>query len=514
MSNTTNHYDLIVIGSDIAGLVAAALVARRGKRVLVLPHGSAEGVYRLQGRVYGLETAPVVHANTPPCERVFTELGLAQQVRRLATPHDGLAHCVLPHARLDLEAGERNLEHELSRVWPGDEASAAWDLRRRWTDATEAVLEELLASEHALSADGFWGRRFLARVAAQLPPPSTDECEGVSVDHELRALAASVVPWLSNLTPAQLGKAAALRLGRLWSVGPEDLPQGDRKLRELLLQRIELHSGEVKRELRVAEILMKRGKIVGVSLLGKRDRYGCDHLIVATDPQTLLDKHMLADAAPRALTQGLAAIAPASYRFVMYLEVAERGITPALGALAVCCPLPDDTPHDEAYVPDRAHGVGHIYLRVEPGLAEDTRRIAITRIMGVDEALGDQRERILDELDERGVLPFVRPWIKLCHSPHDGIEAQDGRGHALDDYGPGSAMNLPMTPLYFSDGEPLLGVGLLPTESGIRGLHFACRANLPGLGVEGEFAAGSAAAGLVASPARSPLSRSSLLSKA
>ena len=75
MSTTTNHYDLIVVGADVAGLVAAALVARRGKRVLVLPHGPADGSYRLQARVLPLETAPVVHATCPPVERVLAELG-------------------------------------------------------------------------------------------------------------------------------------------------------------------------------------------------------------------------------------------------------------------------------------------------------------------------------------------------------------------------------------------------------------------------------------------------------
>ena len=78
MSNTTNHYDLIVLGADVAGLVAAALVARRGKRVLVVPHGNPDGAYRLQGRAFALDTAPLVHSTTPPVERVLAELGLVQ----------------------------------------------------------------------------------------------------------------------------------------------------------------------------------------------------------------------------------------------------------------------------------------------------------------------------------------------------------------------------------------------------------------------------------------------------
>ena len=55
---------------------------------------------------------------------------------------------------------------------------------------------------------------------------------------------------------------------------------------------------------------------------------------------------------------------------------------------------------------------------------------------------------------------------------------------------------------------------MVPQASGLRGLHFASRLTLPGLGLEGEFAAGMAAAGLVASPAKSPFSRSGLISKA
>lgn len=518
MSTTTNHYDLIVLGAEVAGLVAAALVARRGKRVLVVPHGNADGAYRLQGRIFALDTAPVVHATTPPVERVLAELGLVQQVRRLAAPIDGRQHHVVDDARLDLGSSERNLERELVRVWPDDDATGAWALRRRWTDATETVLGELLGSENALSADGFWGRRFLSRVANQLPGRDVDECAPLDEDHGLRRIAEAPLPWLSHLTPAQLGKAAALRLGRLWSVGPEDLPGGERRMRELLLQRIELHSGEVKRELRVAELVIKRGKVVGVSLLGKRDRYGCDHLIVATDPRLLIENNLLGDAAPRSLLQSLGALATAAARFVMHIEIDERGITPAFEGMALCCPPLDADPPPAGsgtdWVPDAAHGVGHTYVRSEPGSTESTRRLAITRIVGVDDDLTTMREQILDELDERGVLPFCRPWIRLCHSPHDNREAGDGHGEPHPELGAGSAMTLPMAPIYFSDEEPLLGVGLVPTGSGVRGLSFASRACLPGLGMEGEFAAGAAAAALVASPARSPLSRSSLLSKA
>lgn len=524
MSSTTNHYDLIVLGADVAGLVAAALVARRGKRVLVLPHGHVDGTYRLGPRALSLDTSPVVHGGTVAVERVLGELGLLQQIRRAAAPTFGLTHHVVDDARLDLEVAQRNLDRELDRVWPDADVAEAWMLRQRWTEATESVMGELLASENALGADGFWGRRFLSRLGAQLPARDVDECAPLSTGHPLRRMLDGPLPWIAHLTPAQIGKAAALRIGRLWSAGPDDLPSGERGVREMLLQRIDLHSGEVKRELRVAELIIKRGRVVGVTLLGKGDRYGCDHLIVASDPRILLDQGLLADVAPRALLHTLGALGTAAWRYVMHVDLDERGITPAFDGMAVCSPLvptaaastmsgavPDD---DATWVPDAAHGVGRIYVRTETGWSDTSRRITITRIIGVDEDMSDLRERTLDELDERGVLPFCQRWIRVCHSPHDGREAGDGRGDSHAELGAGSAMTLPMAPIYFSDDEALLGVGLVPTTVGVRGLSFASRACLPGLGLEGEFAAGTAAAALVASPSRSPLTRSSLLSKA
>jgi hypothetical protein len=393
----------------------------------------------------------------------------------------------------------------------------AWSLLRRWTDATDEMLDQLLTSDNALVADGFWSRRFLQRVASQLPGKNVDELEPLPPDHPLRAAARAVEPWLQHLSPAQLGKAASLRLMGLWARGPGDVPRGLPHIRKALLQRIELHSGEVKPDLRVAELQIRRGKVVGLSLLGKRDRYGCDHVIVAMDPRRLLQGMLPAEHVPKPLTASAQAIVPVAYRFVMHAEIDERGLSPALAGTAVCLPAPEHpiTPGDSSSRATwAAHGVGHTYLRVSAGSREGVKRLSITRVIAPGEDVLTLRERVLEELDLRGVLPFCHDHIGLLYSPHDGRDATDGRGRPRADIGPGSAMQVPMDPLYGITGEPSLGVGVLPHGSGIKNLHFAGRLTLPGLGLEGEFAAGTMAAGLVAAPAKSPFSRSPLLSKA
>lgn len=503
MGSTTNHYDLIVIGSDIAGLVAAALVAKRGKRVLVIPHGSPDATYKLGRSVLPLETAPLMHLGCPAVQRAYEELGLWTQLKRERKPISGLLHWVLPDHRLDVQPAMHNFADETHREWPDDPVDDAWNLRERWTTAIDELFDELLASEGALVADGFWGRRFLGRVSGQLPDRKLDELEPLAPDHPLRGGARAVEPWIEHLTPRQLGKAASLRIAGLWARGPEDRDGGYPSLRQQLLGRVTLKSGEIKPDLRVAEINFKRGKVTGLSLLGKKDRYGCDHMLIATNPQALVDGPLVPEALPKPLAQTLRAIHPVSTRFVMHLEIAERGLSPGLDGTAICVP-PDD-PDGVSFTSD--HGVGLTYLRLAAARKDGIREISVTRIVAADAPLAEIREEVLEDLEERGVLPFARDHIKVVHSPHDGREATDGRGRPVDGYGTETAMRIPMQSLYQYDGEPTLGVGLLPHSSGIKNLYFASRMTLPGLGLEGEYAAGLAAAGMIAASTRSGLGR-------
>ena len=507
MGSTTNHYDLIVLGADIAGLVAAALVARRGKRVLGIPSGAVAGHYRLGGRDLRLDDAPAVAMQSVAVKRVFTELGLWQQVRRQVARVQGLVHLVLDEQRLDLHAGEANLSDEAGREWPGVDVDAAWALWRRWTAATDEVLDALLSADNALVADGFWSRRSLSRIASQLPGADLDELEPLPQTHPMRRAAVATLPWLQHLSPAQLGKAAGLRLRGRWAAGPEDIPDGIAGIRRALLQRLELHSGEVKPELRVAELTLRRGKVSGVSLLGKRDRYGCDHMILSSDPAQLMEGLLEPGQIPKPLASARQAIQAIAHRFVMHVDIDERGLSPALGGMCVCVP-------PKAVTDDwTEHGVGHTYLRVTPGPSESTRHLTITRVLAAGHDLSRVREQVLTELDERGVLPFCHDHIKLLHSPHDDRPPTTGRGKARDDVGPTGVVQ-PMQPLWLADAQPSLGVGVLPHGSGLKNLYLASQLTLPGLGLEGEFAAGTMAAGLVAAPAKSPFSRSPLLSRA
>ncbi len=507
MTATTNHYELIVLGSDLAGLVTAALVARRGKRVLVIPEGPADAEYRLGRRGLPLDVAPTVHLDTPAAKQVYEELGLWTQLRRDHRPIEGQVHWALAGHRLDLDAGESNLMDEAGREWPSAPLASAVELRDEWVKAVDVLIDDLLASEGALTADGFWARRFQARVAGQMPDPRVDEFEPLPSPHPLREAEGAIVPWLTHLSPAQLGKAPFLRQVGLWRRGPLDHPGGQVAVRRQLLHRIELKSGEVKPNLRVSELLLKRGRLVGVGLLGKQERYGCDAMLIATDPRRLLQGPLDPELLPRPLAVTLAGIHTVAARYVLHLDVDDRGLGPGLSGTVIC--VPPRRPDEDGRVIgwDERQGHGLTYVRLRPGPEEGVTGVTITRIVDPTRPLTDLREEVLNELEQRGVLPFVRRHVRFMHSPHDGREATDGAGNPVEGLAGDTTLRLPMDPILASDSPPSLGLGLMPHSSGIRNLFFASRLSLPGLGMEGEFATGLAAANLFASQGRPGLAR-------
>jgi choline dehydrogenase-like flavoprotein len=70
----TNFYDVIVCGSELTGLVAAALLARRGLRVLLLGHDTDRPSFDAGGVMLSRAPAVLPPLDSQPVGRVLTEL--------------------------------------------------------------------------------------------------------------------------------------------------------------------------------------------------------------------------------------------------------------------------------------------------------------------------------------------------------------------------------------------------------------------------------------------------------
>ena len=361
------------------------------------------------------------------------------------------------------------------------DVAAAFETASARAAEVSAAIEGILSQDLILPPDGFWDRRDANRVAARLPAPDEDLLSALPDGHH-RCARAYTMPAAFAADFADVGAVSLARLGDLHRRGTFRLDGGREGLRGLLLDRLKTHSGEVRPDLLPKAILTKRGKVTGVQFEGRNESIGCAHVLCGFGADRVAQ--LVADGGekpPKRLLEA-GAIKPAAWRYLVHLVAPLDALPDALGRLAyVVGDVAKPLTGANALTLHLADGYGqHAVLSVE-ALATDPS----------PEALRALRTAVRRELDKQ--LPFVDRHLLLVHSPHDGVapEGVDGeRGSAPPP--------LAMEPIWSMprDDRPLGFCGL-PHSTGVKHLLLASRQVLPGLGVEGELAAGWAAARLV-----------------
>lgn len=228
-------YDVAVLGSDVAGAAAAALIAKRGLRVLLASMGPISVAREVDGWLL-----PAAHPMIPPLRQLsgaagsLDELGLAADLQRQAAPTQGAFQLLGEKLRLSLPADparrRSELRRELSDV-SAAEAEAALDslerLGRPW--------DPFLLEPPPLPARGFFERRRLGKV---LPvPPALPE--GLIGD-----CLAAVAPFAASLVGDSAPEATAREAAALLRA-PLRLWGGAAQLAELLRRKAQESGADV-----------------------------------------------------------------------------------------------------------------------------------------------------------------------------------------------------------------------------------------------------------------------------
>jgi phytoene dehydrogenase-like protein len=495
---TQRLYDVCVIGSQLGGVLAGALLARRGLRVLHVAHDDPGFHYVDHGYVLPLGPAVVPNPrHLPAADTILSELGLATDFSRALAPSDPDLQILLPRHRVDVARDAGVLRTELKREWP------------KQADQLEAALATLgtlfdfagffLRAGPPLPPDGFGERRAVSRAlklassAPGAPPVPVDEARpfrGLEDEELVRSLVVAhrFLTYLDG-TPSPLSLVRLLG-GALR--GTNRLPGGLGTLREMVRRRIAESRGELRGgpgEPAVASALeISGGKVEAVRLSDSPDAHVARAFIVATDAEQL---RALLPAQVAASRHGAA---------LERVRVTRRLVSVNLVVKAAA--LPPALGDNVLALRDAAGGDGldnAVYLQVLPA-RRDTRKgpgekapiadVADERVVcasgfvaaggdaaALREAAGRIREAVAD------AIPFFERHLVAESAP-----LVDGGRAALP----------PVHPLYQADQDDRLGIAALPVRGPWKNLFFAGREVVPGLGVEGEFYAGVQAAGHVA----------------
>ena len=483
----TNFYDVVVCGGETTGLVAGALLARRGLRVLLLGHEGDHAAFEAGGATLSRAPALLPPLDDAPAGRVLKELDHIAVVRRRAPAARPALRVVLPGQQIDLSPDATATEREVARAFGATGAAVGAALAR--LGEVGRLVEPLLASAITLPPHGFWERREVGRFESLLPRPGTDLYAPLAVEHPFRAVAAAPAALSTALVPHEIGMVAETRALELARRGAHLLDGGLAGLHDILLGRFETFGGDQRRRLTPVEVVVRRGRAVGIRVLPRDETIGCHRLIWAGPAATL--RAALGDAAPSGARRGAAALRVAGYRHALALlcepGAIPEGAPPRLIAIGdPSRPLAEDNAVAVTVGPAGARPGDRIPVWVECVVPTH----AVEAGAGYLRAL---RGRLLHVVGR--LLPSLPARLAVCASPYDGLPPE-GRGVTSAEAAPARPLIPP--PVYALSVPRAFDAMGLPHETGIKHLTLASRENLPGLGLEGELVSGWGLARLLA----------------
>ncbi|MBN1609699.1 MAG: phytoene dehydrogenase [Polyangiaceae bacterium] len=510
---TTRHYDVVVLGRSLGALAAAALLARRDFRVLLLGQGQRPCNYQFEGHLLRRRTFTLLSGTSPAWRRVLHELAQTPRFRRRVEPLKPMFAFMSSGRRMhvppDMELFVREVDREFPEV-------------RQLVDELYASFAQVNASadvtferDFAWPPGSLWERLETGRLAATLPfirgSSQHDLLGKFPVGHPYRALVLWPAVFASHMAvaPDQLPPFAVARLHGAWTRGVHSLAGGEDELAEFLLERIEAHGGECRLGGRAVSLVVHGGAVAGVLQDGDEELTSASALVTDLSGELLAELAGGEGITPHARRDWPRLTAVAG-RFVVSLVVRRQL-------------LPDPLPQESFLVPAASHRPDPrrptIHLqRIDPREEDSVERretsartptIARGRkgeALLVAEALLplrgaltllEAREAVLATLRE--YIPFLDDHMLVVDSPHDGLPLRDsssGKPHDVDrihvaESTPGAE---PMQWLWKVDPPGWHDLAGESYRGPIRGTYLVGPTVLPGLGQEGELLAAWSAA--------------------
>ena len=480
-------YDVLVLGAELGGALAAALLAKRGLRVLWAEHAQLAPGYEHDGFLFSSPPHLVPPFRMwPMVESCFTELGLTTGFQRTLKPA-GPWQVVLPRHRLDL---------------PGDAPRRLAELQREFGTGGSRVAETLTALAAMPEASdpffrflddfspGGWLERFrLRRRAAKvegLTRPSP-----LSPDEPLEALLTGAVPFLVQQEPP--GPLATTRVLAQLLRAPLRVPGGREGLRETLGRRFaELGGTMLPQEGlvgRAVDGIDFEGPQVTLRVRGAEALYRAQWLVAAMDPGLLAG--LLPDEGPgKKLGEHLGRLVPKRLVLTVHWVLPEKVLPRGMGDLVLM---------------DGGQS-GPVWIQVQatrrPGARseeESLRTVSASALVGSGVRDAGESGLRLPAAGVERALDSLMPF-SLAQRVARSVPLVDGPG-ALAGAGPQL--------IYGAVEGSATGLEGLGVRTPARRVLFAGREAMLGLGLEGELLAGARAAAVVheAVRKRDPLKR-------
>ena len=501
---TSRHYDVVVLGRSLGALAAAAVLARRDFRVLLLGQGQHGQTYRFEEHVLCRRSFTLLAGSSPTWRRILHELAQSPQFRRRATPLDPMFVVLSEGRRIEVPPDMDLFGREIEREFP--------EVRQVVDELYGSIAQVNAAADTAFERDAlwppgnFWERFETGRIAATLPLTQSDR--GLDLlgkfpsGHAYRDI--TTIPAMFASNAAILGNEfpafALARLHGAWTRGVQSLARGEDELSDFLCERIRAHGGTIELNRRATSLVVRRGVLSGVVEDGEEAPTGAS-AVLCDQPGETLAALSGGEGVTKSARDDWPRLNAEAGRFVVSLVVNTRGLPGPLSKESFVIP-------SERNRRDPRHPTLHLQ-RFEASAFSDARAQAKGETLLVAEALLptrgsltllEAREAVLSTL--RDALPFLGEHLLIVDSPHDGLPLYDYRSGTrrevdrvhLHGTGPGAEA---MERLWVVEPAGYLDLAGEPIRGPIPNTYLVGKTVLPGLGQEGELMAAFGAAKLI-----------------
>ncbi|MBI5535442.1 MAG: phytoene dehydrogenase [Deltaproteobacteria bacterium] len=488
------HFDVVVLGRSLGAMAAAALLARRDFRVLVLGQGSRPATYQFRDMTLRRRPFTLLSATSPAFKRIFAELAQSQVFRRHMQPLDPMVSILMPGRRFDVPPDLELFQREIDREFP--------EVRRVIDDLYTDLARVNAAADTAFERDlcwppgTFWEKRDTMSAAANVPYLRQGETRVLMGDfppnHSYVHMVLQSAAFASNLAPGArpLPPFALARLHGAWTRGLFGVAGGEDNVVDFLCGRITALGGVVQLNERAVGLNVAQRGDHELVLDGQLSSVGAS-FIITDEPGESLANLAQGQGIVRSAQRDWPLVASRAGRFTVSLVVRSQGLPEPLGAESFIFPRMPGAP------PDPLSPVVHLQRidRLEPDAPPSDNTLLVAEVIIPSPGnlpLSEARQIVVNTTLAQ--FPFLQRHLMLADSTCDGLPVwvyENGHrtlADRLEARGSASAAES-MPAMYGVDPPGFLGIGGEPLRGPIARTFLVGKSVLPSLGQEGEMLA-------------------------
>jgi phytoene dehydrogenase-like protein len=459
----SQFYDVIVIGTNIGGLIAAGLMAGKGFRVLV----TGENLFQNsdQNQLFTFAPSP----DSPFISSLLSELKLKQVIKRHLSLNIPSYQVVLPKHRIDVSPEPESLAQEFDREF----FKQREEIRLFYKDLKLYMnkIDKIFQKNHLFHLESPFKRwklqARLSKLILREEREGPDIFRSIPKEHPFKTFVLAQVILSTYKNAHLLTNFEIVRLHGAWLQGTFSIKNQLLGLKRLLMDKITNQGGDIKPEYQVQSILMKQTRAQGIKIKGIKDGIGCEFIISSIDLRSL-SKIIPSQHYNSKFINTLQGIYPTHYLFIFPLLVKSKVI-------------PEGMAREVFFVSDLKKKLEEENLLriIVTHKDKDLSLITVgclSRIFNKRSYYFDLRKRAIFQLE--GLIPFLREHIKE-EEPLFIFQ-----------------------PIYGGRFNSWFGFSVGSSKIGYKNIFLAGREVFAGLGFEGEFLSGRAAVWIAAKKGR------------